>query len=316
MNDISVIVVTRNRPENLKKCLDSLNKSSIKFEVVVVDQSDEKLSIKNRNQVKKYKFVKYKHQSLRGKTKGLNLGIILAKSPILAFTDDDCIVSEKWIENIKRRFYKNPQIVGLFGRTLPYMPQLHKNLFCPSTFDHSKASLINKPVNHWEKIGFGNNMAFRKTFFLRYGNFKEWLGPGSIGSNAEDGEISLRALTNGEQLYFEPKAMVYHDRFLNMDEYKSQTLSYIQGEMACYCYYARFGHRFAKRVVANDFNFIKDDVVRIKYLIKSFRLHKLEEIWWIVSKIHARLSGYLVSLFIAEWEKVLMGLRTNRKSLS
>lgn len=43
-----------------------------------------------------------------------NFGIDVAKSPIIAFTDDDCIPDDNWLEE-GVKYFKNPQIVGIEG---------------------------------------------------------------------------------------------------------------------------------------------------------------------------------------------------------
>jgi GT2 family glycosyltransferase len=58
---------------------------------------------------------------------------------------------------------------------------------------------------------FGTNMAFQKWVFEKYGGFRTDLGPrpGSEIRN-EDTEFGQRLLTAGEQLRYEPSAVVYH----------------------------------------------------------------------------------------------------------
>ena len=58
---------------------------------------------------------------------------------------------------------------------------------------------------------FGTNMAFQKAMFAKYGGFKADLGP-RPGSEirCEDTEVGRRLLAGGEQLWYEPSAIVYH----------------------------------------------------------------------------------------------------------
>ena len=54
-------------------------------------------------------------------------------------------------------------------------------------------------------------MAFRKKMFERYGSFRTDLGPRPDNSiRSEDTEFGRRVLNGGEELYYEPAAVVYH----------------------------------------------------------------------------------------------------------
>lgn len=268
---ISVIVVTRNRPHQLIECLKSLKKNTCQsFELIIVDQSTDPHHCSNKHQLisflKKFPHSIYLKQNKKGKSKGLNLAIKHSHAAILAFTDDDCILDKNWLTNILKTFEKHPHITAVFGKTLPYQPHLHPRQTCPCTFSYAddKSHLIAQPVKHWERIGFGNNMAWQKNFFDKYGLFKEWLGPGSFGSNAEDAEISLRALRNKEKIFYNPQVVTYHNKWLTKEELAKQFQSYKQGELFCYGYFALKGERIGRLVIKDNLN---------KYLSR-FRLFK------------------------------------------
>ena len=177
---VSVIVATINRPHHLQRCIEAILLSSYtNFEIVVIDQSN-MLQGFSANHFFTSKKIVYMHVKQKGKTRALNTGIKAARGNICAFTDDDCIPDTKWLENIVHIFRTNPMISGVFGRTLPYRPNLHPNLICPCTFNKPQKRIITKPHRHWEDIGFGNNMAFKKATLEKIGLFKTWLGPGSV----------------------------------------------------------------------------------------------------------------------------------------
>lgn len=287
---ISVIIVTKNRPEKLLNCIKSLSQNDFyPFEIIVIDQSK---TISNINHVIKnnhYAFqFKHIHSKKIGKSKGLNEAISLSISPILAFTDDDCVVDKNWLQNIYKIFQKDKKIVGIFGRTLPYQPQKHKGLTCPCTFDHKIACHITKPCKHWEEIGFGNNMAWRKSFFDKYGKFKEWLGPGSIGNGAEDAEIALRALINKQTIFFNPKMLVKHDKWLTREAMHKQELSYACGEIACYGYLAKKNIDIGKKILKNNL---------INNYNQLIHLNKLTDLKEFLKKIYFQIKGFLIGFF-------------------
>jgi hypothetical protein len=53
-------------------------------------------------------------------------------------------------------------------------------------------------------------MAFQRRVFAEYGLFRTDLGPGREIRSNEDSEFGHRLLAAGEQLKYEPTAVVYH----------------------------------------------------------------------------------------------------------
>lgn len=201
--------------------------------------------------VSRHPRVRYFHAAGRGKTKAIHAGMAHAKGDIIAFTDDDCLVKENWLETIERSFSQG-QHAAVFGQTLPYEPTRQPGFFCPCTIRFRKKSVVRSPRYH-TTIGYGNNMAFRKEVLDEIGLPKVWLGPGSVGANAEDAELALRTLLSGKHIVREPKLMVYHDRWLSPEDMRRQQGIYERGEAACYGYFALQGHSFARKVIKRGF---------------------------------------------------------------
>lgn len=241
---ISVVIASRNRQKKLLKCVGSILKNRhLNFEVIIVDQTKSPLKNSIQNSC-----VRYFHKPGKGKSKALNIGISKARGNILAFTDDDCIVSEAWLNSIDKFFKQHRDVDAVFGQTFPYEPNINKGLICPCTNKFKKLEFFKKPTFHMN-IGFGNNMAIKKQAFVQFGNFKEWLGPGSIGSNAEDAEFILRLLTNKKTVGRNPLMIVFHDNWLNQEKMANLYKSYVCGEIACYGYYSIKGYAFAREVI-------------------------------------------------------------------
>jgi GT2 family glycosyltransferase len=58
---------------------------------------------------------------------------------------------------------------------------------------------------------FGTNMAFHRSMFEKYGNFRTDLGPRPDSEiRSEDTEFGSRLLAAGERLVYEPSAVVHH----------------------------------------------------------------------------------------------------------
>ena len=296
---ISFVVPTKNRPQHLQNCVSSiLECHASPMEILVIDQSNDDATKRICLEYKS-SIIRYYKNTKGGKAISLNLGIRYSKGTVIAFIDDDCIVSKTWGHNI----YKNinsSDVAAITGNTLPYNPNKHRGYLCPCTMQTS-SKIIEQPEYHSENIGFGNNMVIKKYVFTRIGLFKGWLGPGSVGDNAEDADIFIRILTAGYKIYHDSSVIVYHNKWLTADQMTRQQLSYACGEMACYGYYAIQGSQFAKPVVWGN---VQDSVYKVRRIIKkllflNWNLSVITEGKFISIEILFRVRGLLVGWFYA-----------------
>ncbi len=156
---------------------------------------------------------RYLFESEPGKSRALNRGIAEARGDVLAFMDDDVIVDPRWLQMLTAALLKG-MWAGSGGRILakwncprpPWLPENERRAMAPlAVFDLGlEAKRLAEPP-------FGTNMAFRRNVFEKYGGFRTDLGPqpGSQIRN-EDTEFGRRLLGAGEQLWYEPSAIVFH----------------------------------------------------------------------------------------------------------
>jgi cellulose synthase/poly-beta-1,6-N-acetylglucosamine synthase-like glycosyltransferase len=237
---VSVLVATCERQVKLKQLIGSLANSSFKsYELIIIDQSDVPISRQELIQVsEQICALRYLHcPEKRNKSHALNIAIGLAHGSILAFTDDDCIVDKDWLQNIHQQYKSDGELVGLFGKINPCCPELNRGKFCPSIISRTKVYTTNTFCIHWQKLGFGANMAFRKKEIMSVNGFRECLGPGSIGRAAEDADLCLRLLSKGNKIMYQPSLMIEHDKWLTRHEWNQQRIDYIVGEFCCYFRY-------------------------------------------------------------------------------
>lgn len=116
---ISIFVPTGNRAESLKKVLDSLcNQTNKSFEVIVVDYKSESDTLKVIDSYKKILKIIVINQLEKGLSKAANLALEKAKGQIFIRTDDDVVMSERWLEKINEVFEKNEKVGGATGPTI------------------------------------------------------------------------------------------------------------------------------------------------------------------------------------------------------
>lgn len=236
---ISVIIATKNRLSHITSCIQSiLSNTYDDYELIIIDQSKNSILKKFLRSNKK---IHYVYSKTTGKSTALNIGLSIAKGNIYTFTDDDCIVSQNWLEKINALLGRHPDIDGLFGSTLPFRAKAHKGYFCPATFSLSDSVSIYDIYHlHYNELGLGNNMSIRKETFHKNGFFKEWLGPGSssLVAGGEDTEFIFRSLLQGARFEYSPKIRVYHDKWITPNQEKILHAKYTTGVVACYTYHA------------------------------------------------------------------------------
>jgi len=156
---------------------------------------------------------RYLFESHPGKSYALNSGIAQAQGDIVAFMDDDVTVEPTWLQNLTAPLLKE-KWAGCGGRILPvwnctrprWLPDAgHRTLAPLAVFD------LGLEAGPLAEAPFGTNMAFRKAVLAKYEGFRTDLGPrpGNEIRN-EDTELGKRLLAAGEQLWYEPSAIVHH----------------------------------------------------------------------------------------------------------
>lgn len=110
---ISVVVPAYNEEKYIGRCLEALEKQSVKpDEIIVVDNNSTDKTVEI---AKKFKNVTLLTQKLPGTINARNLGFDSAKYEIIARTDADSIVDKNWILEIKKYLSKNKKVDAFQG---------------------------------------------------------------------------------------------------------------------------------------------------------------------------------------------------------
>jgi len=241
---ISVIIVTRNRPEHLKECLYCLKKQDYgNFEIIVVDSSTD---METQKIVSVYADIKYvRFYDGRNTAVSRNIGINVSDGEIVVFIDDDCNVEDGWLEGIAEGF-SNETIGGVGGRVV----DTHIRYY---TDDIAKVGRIypdgavsgfhnydsDRPI--FVDYIVGTNMAFRKRILTELGGFD------SVFRVWNDIDISMRVKNAGYSILSNPKARLQHKsakrEFINRDRENFRSL-YVYIRSHSYCMFKNGGFRF------------------------------------------------------------------------
>lgn len=249
---VSLVVCTRDRPEQLATCLRSLQAlSHPPHEILVVDNAPS--SDATRQLVTQLSGIRYVLEPRPGLSVARNTGISYSTGDIIAFTDDDVVVHPDWIRRLQYGF-NDPNVMAVTGLMLPGELETESQLIFQGgsggpgwkyqrlIFDtqfFEEMSPRGVPV--W-RIGAGANMAFRRQIFEQVGTFDERLGAGASGCS-EDSEFWYRILAKGWLCCYEPTAVVFHFHRKDIQSLKQQMHQYMRGHVAALLIqFERHGH--------------------------------------------------------------------------
>ncbi|MBI2578441.1 MAG: glycosyltransferase [Candidatus Aenigmarchaeota archaeon] len=195
---ISVVVPTKGSPD-LEDCLRSLSRQTRKpKEIIVVFDSKSDNNIKLAG--------KYGARAVfdtNGTIGGAyDAGASSARGDIAAFTDDDCVVPENWLEKIEKEFEEDIDVVS--GEDI--LPD-NSSFFQKAAYQIDKARIMKTAV-YGEKAKNrlrAANIAYRKKVFE-----KESFNPSLTG--LQEPEFHHRLFKKGFRMKFDPALYVYHKR--------------------------------------------------------------------------------------------------------
>lgn len=233
---VSVIIATRNRTDQLERCLESLCKQDYgRYEVIIVDNApsnDETANLIQRLSAD-HANLRYSLEPKPGLSYARNCGLAEAKGEIVAFTDDDVLVDSHWITSLVKAFNITEKVACVTGMVFPAefetLPQWWLKLY--GGFDRGFKQRIydlrefRDPSSFYPYVpgilGAGANMAFDIQFLREIEGFDVTLGTGGPTMGGEDLMIFFQTIMKGYRLVYYPSAIMYHfDRREQKDFYR------------------------------------------------------------------------------------------------
>jgi GT2 family glycosyltransferase len=241
---ISVIVCTRDRPDQLVSCLEALGALEhpvVEFLIVDNAPSDDRTRLAVEYARDRDPRFRYALEPTPGLSHARNLGVAEAKHDYLAFTDDDVIVDRRWLAGIARGFGRD-RLVGCVTGLVPaasldtasqrYFDQRcsWSNSFTARIYDLALRPGDNALYPYSPGVfGTGANFALDRRVIRELGGFDTALGAGSPAGGGEDLDIFIRVLQSKRALAFEPSAIVWHVHRGRDEELKEQMYDYGRG---------------------------------------------------------------------------------------
>jgi glycosyltransferase involved in cell wall biosynthesis len=243
---VSVVISTKDRPDDLRACLASLTRlRTPPHEILVVDNGSRDRAT---YEVTREFPVRYLVEPTPGKSRALNRGIMEATGEIIAVTDDDCTVDPGWLDGLGDPF-DDPLVMATTG----YVGPLHVETRAQYLFEahggfkrHDQRRVFDgastSPVLIAAVVGAGANCFFRRSIFDEIGLFAEDLGPGTPTLSPEDKYAFFRVAEAGYRIIFDPARIVWHRHRRSHLDLRKSLFGYTVGEFA-YTTRALLSHR-------------------------------------------------------------------------
>lgn len=262
---ISIAVCTYNREKHIINALESLKNQSLNlnlYEIIIVDNNSTDNTpelVTNFINANPDINLRYFKEDQQGLSFARNRAITESISNIIAFIDDDAIVPENYLMNIKEFSDTHQNIDAFGGKVIP----IYENGSEPKFMSRPIWGLVTK-IDYGDKIRefpknkypVGCNMIIKREVLLNIGLFDTNLGRiGRIGLASEEKDLFERIKKNGGKIYYSPNIIVYH----NIDNYRLE-FDYIKK--------LSFGIGLSEKIRTNHIGFIELAKKFIEYIFK------------------------------------------------
>jgi glycosyltransferase involved in cell wall biosynthesis len=173
---ISVVVCTFNRAADLRRMLQSFFRqrhlAEIEFEILVIDNNSRDNTATTVREFSNYASVRYFFEARQGLNFARNRGISESKGQIVSFLDDDVLVGETWLSNLKTSFEETD--VDVVGGKVSLVFDLPPETWFQGLFRICLAEVdlgtSRKCLENGDRL-YGANLSFRKGVFDCVGLF-------------------------------------------------------------------------------------------------------------------------------------------------
>ncbi|MFY0693142.1 MAG: glycosyltransferase [Paracoccaceae bacterium] len=205
---VSVVVVSRNRPQELSKCLKALRLQLYRtFEIIVVADAAGCAAVSALGLSDDIKICRFSDPNISA---ARNLGIDHAAGDIVAFIDDDAIAEPTWLANLTAPFEcEDVAAAGGFvrgrnGISFQWKGEMVDRAGRSHNIDVAEVTVLRGNAMRAVKTQ-GTNCAFRRDLLVRLGGFDE-----SYLYYMDETDLNLRIGAEGLATAIVPDAEVQH----------------------------------------------------------------------------------------------------------
>ncbi|WP_369052475.1 glycosyltransferase [Kineococcus terrestris] len=230
---LTVAVCTRDRPEDLRRCLEAIGRLADPVaEVLVVDNA----SRDGRTRAVAEEFgARCVREPRAGLDVARNRALLEARTPLVAFADDDVLVHPRWARATVRAFAEEPAALVVTGLVAPaefatpaqvlfeavggFGRGYRERWFSVAVGDGQVAARAHPGTGD---LGTGASTAVRREEVLALGGFDPALDVGTATGGGGDLELYFRVLAAGGLCVYDPAVVVLHRHRASMEQLRRQ----------------------------------------------------------------------------------------------
>jgi glycosyltransferase involved in cell wall biosynthesis len=214
---VSVVVCTHNRSASLRQASEAVlavDYPPDRFELLIVDNAstDDTPEVASHLVRERPDRIRLVRAPILGLSSARNAGVQHARGEVIVFGDDDAFPYPDWLRAIADALHqKNVLVAG--GPVEPIftgaLPAWFSDRFLPYLSAWDKGPRAERlTYNDYPR---GNNIAFQRKVFERFGSFSPHLGrKGKSLLSCEETEVCLRVERDGGTILYVPEARVRH----------------------------------------------------------------------------------------------------------
>jgi len=246
---ITVVICTRDRPNDLRRCLRSVQEQRYPhLRVLVVDNAP----TDDATERVVHEFVGRRVEVDRiveprpGLSRARNAAVAACPGEILAWLDDDEVADPYWLAEVARALAEHPDADVVSGMIVPAELETEPQLWFEEFGGHSKGrgftpdvfspetAYRQSPLYPLPAFGTGANMVFRPGVIESFGGFDPALGAGTAAMGSEDTLAFMKVLYGGGKVAYQPTALVRHYHRRDLEGLRRQLIGYGVGLTAAY----------------------------------------------------------------------------------
>lgn len=221
---IAVVIPTYRRPDHLARCLEALaNQTRAPDQIVVVTRDTDDLAIGRCVELSPRLAVDVVTVERPGLVAALNAGLARVRTPLVAFTDDDCRPHPAWIARLRAHFLSDERVGAVGGRDIVHEDEALRTFAARAVgritwFGRRQGN--HHAISARQDVQFlkGANMAYRREVLAGFDD--RLRGDGAQVHN--DLKASLEVFSAGHRIIWDPAVIVDHHPAPRADEHRAR----------------------------------------------------------------------------------------------
>ena len=244
---VCAAICTRDRPKLLSRALQSLlAQSTAPAAILVVDNAPttDASMILVRDE---FPGVRYVRELAEGLDFARNRALRETDCDVVAFMDDDVVVSNEWVAATQTVFRQYDRVVVCTGRVDALSQETEgqrlfeanagfscgdESIHLPADARRTRRGLVRPMIARSISMGAGCSFAVRRSVALELGGFDEALDLGAALPGGGDHDMIWRALQAGYEVIYEPTVHAWHDHREVFDAAVNQILGHNRATVA------------------------------------------------------------------------------------